>query len=243
MEAPEQRRCRLRELLVVSGLILLALWIPPLHLTSEQAANLAWLHGLIKHPSPGVHLWRLGEQIIFPVTGLFILYSLITEKRDWRQAGLTLQNYGKAIRLLAGPTLLGVVILVSLGWAMGSLDLGADRFWKKLYPNTFLGQYAQQMIIQLYFNHRAMQVFGKGTRSLLWITGYFTLLHLPNPALTIGVAYGMWFWARTYQKAPNILAIACSHMILSAFLWHTLPEAWRPSLTVGWRFIERSNWF
>lgn len=237
------RTSRLRELLVVSGLILLALWIPPLHLTAEQAAHWSWLHKLIKNPSSGVYLWRLGEQIILPVVGIFILFSLWREKRDWREAGLTLQNYGKAIKILAGPTLLGVAILVTIGALMHSLDLGTDRFWKKLYPNTFAGQYAQQAIIQLYFNHRAMQVFGKGTRSLLWVTGYFTLLHLPNPALTIGVAYGMWFWARSYQKAPNILAIACSHMILSAFLWHTLPEAWRPTLTVGWRFIERSNWF
>src|SRR5438105_117547 len=129
MEAPDQRRCRFRELLIDSSLILLALWIPPLHLTAEQAAHWSWLHGLIKHPKPDVHLWRLGEQLIFPAVGIFILYCLWREKRDWKAAGLTLQNYGKAIKLLAGPTLLGVAILVAIGASMHSLDLGTDRFW------------------------------------------------------------------------------------------------------------------
>lgn len=232
-----------RELLIVSGLILLALWIPPLRLNEFEVSRMEWLQGLMRHPGPNVYLWRIAEQVILPLVGLFILWSLIREKRDWKSAGLTFQNYGAAIRILAGPTLLGVAVLVAIGWAMHSLDLGTDRFWRKLTPNTFLGQYAQQAVIQLYFNHRAMQIWGKGPRSLLWVTGIFAALHLPNPALTLGVAYGMWFWASSYQKAPNILAIACSHMILSAFLWHTLPEAWRPSLTVGWRFIERSHWF
>jgi hypothetical protein len=220
-ESGIRNRALLRELLIVSGLILLALWIPPLLFTD----------------------WRLAEKIILGAVAIFALWRLLAEKRDWRSAGLGLRNFGGAAKLLLLPTLLPIFALLLLGWALGSLDLGADRFWKKLSIATFAGQYLQQAIVQLYFNHRAMQALGPGSRSAALVTAIFAVLHLPNPILTIGVTYGMWFWARTYQKAPNILAIALSHMLLSAFLWHTVPEAWRPSLTVGWRYVERCSWF
>ncbi len=242
-ESLRNKRFLFSELVIISGLILIVLWIPPFILSPEQAANLGWLKWAMKQCPDGFYSCRIIEKIVFGLLGIFVLFRLTAEKRDWREAGLTLKHFLPAIKNLAVPTFGGVAALLAIGAAVHSLDLGTDRFWKKLYPNTFLGQYAQQAVIQIYFNHRAMQIFGKGARSVAWVTGTFALFHLPNPALTLGVAYGMWFWARTYQQAPNILALACSHMILTAFLWHTIPEAWRPSLTVGWRFIERAHWF
>ncbi|MBV9462718.1 MAG: CPBP family intramembrane metalloprotease [Verrucomicrobiae bacterium] len=256
---PERWRSVERELLLVSSLVLIAIWLPPIIFSGDQVQHFPLPSWGLKLQKEGYYTYRVFEFVLGVIAATIVVRSLCLElgaarpedfltARPWKKMGRWIwarvaKNFWAAFRLLAPPTIGAILIFVSMGAALHSLDLGADRFWKKLLPDIFAGQLAQQVLVQFYFHRRAMQLFGRGWRSIAWVAAYFALIHLPNPALTIGTAFAMTLWAWVYQRAPNIVAIAISHCLLSAFLWHTLPLAWHPTLKVGYRFLEASGWW
>jgi len=60
-----------------------------------------------------------------------------------------------------------------------------------------------------------------------------------QPAMMLGTLVGMYFWARCYQRYPNIYALALSHAFLSAVLMQAMPKWLLPSVSVGHRFVEK----
>ncbi len=224
---------------VVAFAGLAALWLPgfasPLQ-PSDLPASLARRLGLDPHAS-----WRLrGDYFLIPALFAWAAISTRRNHPGISAMGLSLRNFGEACRALALPTFAGLALILALGavWGWPPADVFApgSRFWKRLIP---LPAFFQQLVIQGYFHRQIMPWFGQGRRAAAALTLYFVLLHAPNPGLMLGTLVGMYFWARAWQRAPNLYALALSHAILSAALMSAFPKALLPSVSVGLRFVEK----
>ncbi|MCC7519042.1 MAG: CPBP family intramembrane metalloprotease [Verrucomicrobiae bacterium] len=224
---------------VVAAAALAALWLPGFESPLQPADLPAGIaHALDLEPSSR---WRLrGDYFLIP---LLFGWAAGATWRAWPGAaamGLSLRNFGAACRALALPTLAALAAILALGalWGASPAEVFAPgaRFWKRLIP---IPAFFQQLVIQGYFHRQLMPWLGRGRRAAAALTLYFVLLHAPNPGLMLGTLVGMYFWARVFQRAPNLYALALSHALLSAALMGAFPKALLPSVSVGLRFVEK----
>jgi membrane protease YdiL (CAAX protease family) len=150
--------------------------------------------------------------------------------------GWRVDNFFRAIRLLVLPTIIIAVLFVGLGLLMKGLRFDRAQVieWSLTLP---LWGLAQQYVMQGFINRRAQELYGQGWRSVLLVAAIFALLHLPNPWLTVFTFIGGVIWAYVYQRAPNLLALALSHALMSMMLALSLPPATINSLRVGIKYF------
>jgi membrane protease YdiL (CAAX protease family) len=174
-----------------------------------------------------------------PITMAFVLIiaSHRAHKETAREVGWRLDNLPEAVRLLLLPTLCAVVLILLLGWLLGSLRLE----WSQLRPR-FLWLPAwgllQQYVMQGFVNRRAQIIWGRGWPSILLVGIVFALLHLPNLWLTVATFTGGLILAYVYQRVPNLLALALSHGLVSLLMVSTLPTTALHSMRVGFKFFQ-----
>jgi membrane protease YdiL (CAAX protease family) len=158
------------------------------------------------------------------------------------EIGLRLDNFPGAARLLAPPMLLGAVVLLVIGYWIGSLGVvrnSASIFRMRNLIWLFWWGLLQQYVLQAIVNRQAQTLWDKGTRSILVVALMFGLLHLPNFLLVLATFAGGLVWAYTYQKAPNIIALAFSHCIMTLVLIWALSPSLLHNLRVGAGYYSR----
>jgi membrane protease YdiL (CAAX protease family) len=174
----------------------------------------------------------------FPVGLAFTLMLLSHRARQEsaREIGWRLDNFVSAVRLLVLPMLVVAVLLVGIGLMMKSLRFDRQQVleWAVWLP---LWGLMQQYVLQGFINRRAQILFGRGTKSVLLVALIFALLHLPNPWLSVATFAGGFVWAYVYQRAPNLLALALSHALMSMLLALSLPASTINSLRVGIKYF------
>jgi hypothetical protein len=237
---------------IMAALALLALWVPPLPYSWSALDLPPWIFefGTKSGWFNPTDVWKLRfDYIIFPIIAVYAMVITWKSRPTWKEAGLTFQHFSAACKYLFLPTLAGVVILLVVGHFAGTTHTPdhlmhfSDRFWKRLFPLPAL---LQQMGVQLFVHRQLIPWFGKEEKTAWIVTAFFVVVHLPNPGLMLGTLCGMYFWARCYQKFPNLYAIAISHAILSALLMETFPKWLLPTVSVGYRMIEKgmaNNWW
>jgi membrane protease YdiL (CAAX protease family) len=153
-----------------------------------------------------------------------------------REIGWRLDNFGSAARLLILPMLVVAIVLVGIGLMMKSLRFDRQQVqeWVVWLP---LWGLMQQYVLQGFINRRAQILYGRGSKSVLLVALIFALLHLPNPWLSVATFAGGLVWAYVYQRAPNLLALALSHALMSMLLALSLPPATINSLRVGIKYF------
>ncbi len=148
--------------------------------------------------------------------------------------GVRVDNFWSALRLLFLPTVVAAGVVVGIGLAAGSVNLG-ERFLfhlRTLPPWALLQQYALQGFV-----HRRLQdAWGRKRASILGTAVIFSLLHLPNPVLTVGTFIGGGVWAWAFSRQPNLVALALSHTLVSALVANSLPRSLLPNMKVGWGY-------
>ncbi|MCA1630821.1 MAG: CPBP family intramembrane metalloprotease, partial [Acidobacteria bacterium] len=92
-------------------------------------------------------------------------------------------------------------------------------------------------VLQAFINRRAQEIFGAGWRSVLLVALLFGLLHLPNPWLSAATFLGGLVWAHSYQRAPNLFALALSHAVMTWVLVSTIPSDALHGLRVGYKYF------
>jgi hypothetical protein len=227
----------------VALVVLIVLWLPSLpctlHVTDIPAPLLNFLL-VFKAFKPDEKWSMRWDYFLLPPLFIYTLWVTWKSRASAYECGLTFRNFGPALKFLFLPTLVGGIVLILLGIFSGVLSAESfgekSRFWKGLIP---IPAFFQQMAIQLFFHRQLMPWFGTGRKTAWILTLFFVLLHAPNPGLMLGTLFGMYFWARCYQVHPNLYALAISHAFLSALLMSSMPKGLLPSVSVGWRFIEK----
>lgn len=185
-----------------------------------------------------------GARLVNAAVGLlafaFMLLSKSLRGETARDLGFRLDNFPRALGLLALPTLSMTALLLLAGALAGSINFSRWRGGWAFVGVPTLGLawgLIQQYALQAFINRRAQIVCGRGARSVLLVSAVFALAHLPNPALTAVTFAGGIVWAAVYQRAPNLPALAVSHALMTWVLVSTLPPHLLGGLRVGYKYF------
>jgi membrane protease YdiL (CAAX protease family) len=165
-----------------------------------------------------------------------MLFSHRAYGETGREIGWRLDNFWQAARILILPMLIAAVLIIGLGLLNKSLRFDGRQMleWALWLP---LWGLMQQYVLQGFVNRRAQILYGRGWPSVLLVAFVFALLHLPNPWLTFATFAGGLIWAYAYQRAPNLIALALSHALMSMLLACSLPASALNSLRVGIKYF------
>jgi membrane protease YdiL (CAAX protease family) len=180
--------------------------------------------------------------LLFPVVTVFAFMFLSHRLRgeSARDVGFRLDNFWQAVRLLALPLAVVTALLFAFGWYFSSLDLTRWRGGTSIFGVAVLSLLwgpLQQYALQGFINRRAQLVFGPGWLSVIFVALVFAALHLPNPWLTAATFAVGLLWAYVYQRAPNIIAIGISHVVMTWVLISSVPPAALHNLRVGFKYF------
>lgn len=164
------------------------------------------------------------------------LASALRRGEKLRELGLGFTKFLRAAAAVAGPTLLVVTALLVAGYCLDSWHFTEQSF--RIRPPRWLWPVVQQYFVQSFLNRRWQDVVGRGWRSVLLTALCFSLLHLPNPTLMVATFLAGTFWAWSFQREPNLYALALSHVTLAFFLKSTLPLAILPNMRIGWAYFR-----
>jgi hypothetical protein len=203
--------------LLVAFIMMLAWVVPKLHPSLKLYCALALL------------TWTFGLTIM----------SHISHGESLEDLGFGRAHIGRAFAELIAPVGILAVILLMLGLALDTLHFNR-KFFFQLLGIPFWGIF-QQYAAQSFINRRLQLVFGPGWKSIGMTAFIFAAIHLPNPALTVATAIAGLCWARAFQRAPNLYAIALSHGLLSALFANSMPKWILNNMTVGYNYLLRLN--
>lgn len=152
-----------------------------------------------------------------------------------RELGLRLDNALHVLARIAPALGAFVVLLVAIGLLAGTLRFG-EKFFSML-ATVPLWALLQQYMLLAFANRRLRLLVGPGRRSVFATAALFSLMHLPNPTLTLACAAGGYIWAREYERSPNLIANALTHAVASAFLANSLPPFLLKNMVVGYAYF------
>ncbi|HET9529428.1 MAG TPA: CPBP family glutamic-type intramembrane protease [Blastocatellia bacterium] len=171
---------------------------------------------------------------------LIIMLLVVTHLRDRltvRSVGIRFDNFLPVLARVAMPLGLFVAAMILIGIWAGSLRLG-ERFISMLLFVPVWAMIQQYMLFGFAYR-RFRALLGPGTPSVVASTALFSLIHLPNPILTVVCAYGGYIWSRTYDREPNLIVHALTHGIASAVLANSLPGWLLKNMVVGYNYFFR----
>ena len=152
-----------------------------------------------------------------------------------RDLGFRFDNFLPALRLVLLPTVIAVAVILLLAWIYGGRLTISPFRWRLLFVP--LWALFQQYALQGFVNRRAQILFGTGSTSALFSALVFCLLHLPSPLLAVLTLVGAFVWSITYQRQPNLFALAVSHTVVSLVLSLFLPVNLTPMLRIGSKYF------
>ena len=177
----------------------------------------------------------IGIPVAFAVVIVILSHGLRSE--SLRDIGFRVDNFLKALSLLATPLIVTALLCLIVGWKSGT-----PVNFLRWHPNRFLAlqllagfgwALAQQYVLQGFVNRRAVLLVGRGWRSVLIVATVFGLLHLPNMWIAAITFVGGLIWAAIYQRMPNLFALAITHSVMTWFIVSTLPPTALHHLRVG----------
>jgi hypothetical protein len=168
------------------------------------------------------------------VFGLMIM-SHLTYGETLDDLGFTGRALRRSLEELLLPVVILALLLIVVGLWLGTLQL-RRKFLLQLAGIPFWALF-QQYAAQSFINRRLQIVFGPGKTSSIFTALIFAAVHLPNPVLTIATGGIGYIWARIFQRAPNLYAIALSHGLLSTLFVNVMPKSILPNMVVGYNYL------
>jgi hypothetical protein len=171
------------------------------------------------------------------LTIVLIIVPVLRDGETARELGFRTDNFFPALAQLTIPLLAFILLAVTIGLFAGTIRLG-NKFFSML---VFVPIWAllQQYLLLAFVNRRMRTIFGEGKGSRIGTAAIFSLLHLPNPVLTVACAAGGYIWVKTYEREANLFASALTHTMASAFVANTLPGWLLKNMVVGYNYFLR----
>jgi len=182
--------------------------------------------------------------VAIPVAFAFglVITSHFLREENLRDLGFRFDNFLRAAKLLALPMIVVAVLCVGLGLIFGTKpDLLRWHPERPIVGQLALGfawGFVQQYVLQSFINRRAQIFWQKGLRSVVLTALVFSLLHFPNPWLMLVTFVGGIVWAFVYQRAPNLIALALSHSLMTWVVVSTLPMSALNHLRIGFKYFS-----
>ncbi len=204
------------------------------------AVELACLVGLVETIMWAVPFAPNQRAAYAGLAALIIVMLAVCHLRDGlsaRKLGFRFDNFFAVLRRIAPALVTFVLIVLVIGKLYESLRFG-QKFYLMLLTVP-LWALLQQYMLLAFVGRRLRFIAGEGSRATILTATLFSLLHLPNPVLTVACAAGGYIWAREYERSPNLFANALTHTIASAFLANTLPGWLLKNMVVGYNYFLR----
>lgn len=168
---------------------------------------------------------------------VLLVVAAIRDRETPRELGFRVDNFFPALARLTLPLVIFILAVVLTGLLAGTLRFG-PKFFSML---VFVPLWAllQQYLLLAFVNRRMRTILGEGEGSRIATAAIFSLLHLPNPVLTVACAAGGYIWVRTHEREPNLFANALTHTLASAFIANTLPGWLLKNMVVGYNYFLR----
>lgn len=188
------------------------------------------------------------QRWLMAVPALLAIALMVNSQRvrgeSAREIGLSFDNFSLALRLLTGPTLIACLGFAAIGYFTGSFHR-TSHFWLNAMV-TPIWALIQQYVLQGFIYRRVRFLLVNDSLSsnerkrrvklaILATAAIFSCAHAPNPMLMTLTFTGGVIWSWAYQRAPNILAVALSHALISLMLMTSLPPWLLPSMSVGYK--------
>lgn len=195
-----------------------------------------------------VQLWFVGK-VLSPFTILpfsVILMSSLLRKEFIQTLGLS--NFSlKGYRSLWQFLVVGIVVIFIIGGYVHSLQPKTDRpiFLQLivLVPGIivrFLAYIApafcQQVVLNSYFVNRIHFLLGKSTPTAIVIGILFSLVHFPNPVLSILTLVWGAISSHFFLKHRNVYPLVLVHAALAAVTYCVLPPSLHHEFRVGMQY-------
>ena len=174
---------------------------------------------------------------------LIILFSgiLFIVRKDFiRKEALlfSLEGFLPSIKLLLTPTL--IICIVSIIWYLYGGNNTFDSFYFGVSLITYPVYAFCQLIIFLYIPLKRFQKLSKqSVQHVIIISAIFGLFHWPNHLTVVSTCLLMVFWAYTYRKHQNILAISLVFGITATFTVQLLPTSLTQNVTIGPSLVNK----
>jgi membrane protease YdiL (CAAX protease family) len=202
---PVSRRfAAIAEILLIIGLVLMIIWVVKPLDRPELDLSLRVLVGILLLASPWIH------------------------RDSPARLGLRLDTFRTALVRLLPISLLAAGMSLVAGWYLGTLEALDNPALEFAY--YFMWATAQQYALQSVILLRLEDIGLRGS-SPLAAAALFSLVHAPNPGLTILTFLGGLLWCSTFRKTPNVFAVSLSHAVLAVVISSTLPAG----VTGGYR--------
>lgn len=186
--------------------------------------------------------WLIAAPGLFAAVLMFNSHRMRGEKLT--EIGLSVKNFGHALKLLTLPTLAACAVISVIGFVTNSFHL-TSHFWTNILVLP-VWAVIQQYVLQAFIYRRmrwvlvsdadSPEIQHRQTRwAIVATAGIFSLTHLPNLMLMLLTLFGALLWSWVYERAPNLFALGLSHAVISLMLMTSLPSWFLPSMSVGYK--------
>lgn len=175
----------------------------------------------------------MGTTVIFFNLGLCLVYNR-RHSRSQTEWGFSWRDFFPGLRLALYFTTPVLLAIFFAGLRMNSL-VGRENPAQDLL-GLFGWALAQQFALQTVIFSELRKTISQ--RWAIWAAALlFSILHLPNPFLTLLTLAAALAWCWIYSRHPNLLPIALSHSLSSLMILASLSPCVTGALRVGYAYL------
>lgn len=153
--------------------------------------------------------------------------------------GIRTDNLAPAARNALLATLAIGLGLAAVGALFGSLDYPPLLLWPRALRDGVVWGMMQQYGLLCIFYRRFSELFPRHRAVPIWgASAVFSLLHLPNPFLTLATLAAGALSCWLYRRRPNLLVLGVMHGLVSFLIVHSLSSPITMGMRVGPGFFR-----